>query len=190
LQLALRVSILVRQQSSKVVRWCITHPLSWSFHLKLRALLSLSGLVLIFAAPGAIRAQQPIPYSGAVFSYAWTAWEAEPSLAQARALLTQEENGRRRGRGALWGAGIGLVAGGLLAGLSVETEDDTGLGGGLTEASATGEAVVLGAVVGAGIGALLGATIFAPSGSERGESRVSVTPIALTRGVALRVDIR
>ena len=87
-----------------------------------------------------------------------------------------------RGRGALWGAGIGLVAGGLLGAVSVSSdESDGGFGGSLVESSATGEAVVLGALVGAGIGAVLGATVFAPSpsaGEPNAGLTLSVVPVA------------
>lgn len=83
------------------------------------------------------------------------AWPASPQQVE-----------RDRTRGALWGGGIGLVGGGLLGGLTVGSDDESGLGGSLTESAATGEAVLFGAVVGAGIGALLGATIFAPAHSS------------------------
>lgn len=79
-------------------------------------------------------------------------WQAPP-----------QQVGRNRTRGAMWGGGIGLVAGGLVGGLSADADDGGGFDGSLTESAATGEAVLLGAVVGAGIGALLGATILAPS---------------------------
>lgn len=74
----------------------------------------------------------------------------------------QRETGRNRTKGALWGGGIGLVAGGILGGLSVQSDNDAP-GASLVESAATGPAVVLGALFGAGIGALLGATVFAPS---------------------------
>ncbi|MDH3208583.1 MAG: hypothetical protein OEO79_18430 [Gemmatimonadota bacterium] len=74
---------------------------------------------------------------------------------------------RDRVRGALWGGGIGLFAGGILGGLTVgSVEGDDGFGGSLVEASATGEAVVLGALVGAVIGVVLGSTAFAPRHAE------------------------
>lgn len=90
--------------------------------------------------------------------------------------------GPARGRGALWGGGIGLVAGGLLGALSVSSDESDGdFGGSLVESSATGEAVVLGALVGAGIGAVLGATVFAPSPSaveSNAGLTLSIVPVA------------
>jgi len=102
---------------------------------------------------------------------------------------------RDRLRGALWGGGIGLVAGSLLGGLTVGSADgDDGFGGSLAEASATGEAVVLGALVGAVIGAVLGSTAFAPTHAEDDESPVergfSASPIMSHGGIGLVVAFR
>ena len=52
----------------------------------------------------------------------------------------QQEAGRNRAKGALWGGGIGLVAGGILGGLSVQSDDDDGLGSSMVESAATGPA--------------------------------------------------
>lgn len=92
-----------------------------------------------------------------------------------------QTGGRRRARGALIGGGIGLVAGGILGGLTVTSDDGgDGFGGSLAEGAATAEAVMLGAVVGAGLGAILGATVFAPkvrtSGTSDGALAVTVIP--------------
>jgi hypothetical protein len=71
--------------------------------------------------------------------------------------------------------------------------DGDDFGGSLVEASATGEAVVMGALAGAVLGALLGATVVAPAhrldGGTRADSGVSATPITSSAGfgVALRV---
>ncbi len=102
--------------------------------------------------------------------------------------------GRDRTRGALWGGGIGLVAGGLLSGLSVGSDDENdGFGGSLVGSAATGEAVILGAVLGAGIGALLGATVFAPSrpsaAGDGGGMALSVHPTLSGLSVAARVGV-
>jgi len=109
--------------------------------------------------------------------------EAEPQV-----------SGPDRGRGALWGAGIGLVAGGLLGGLTVRSETDSELGGSLAESAATGEAVILGALVGAGIGALLGATVLAPGRAVESASDQSgalrVTPLVSLHGFGVRVRVR
>lgn len=100
------------------------------------------------------------------------------------------DEGRNRLVGGLWGGGIGLVAGGILGGLSVESDADDGGFGGLTEASATGEAVVLGAFVGATIGALLGATVFAPAPRQGApSSNLSATPMASGGAYGLVVRI-
>ena len=94
------------------------------------------------------------------------------------AIRLQDAEGPRRGRGALWGAGIGLVAGGLLGGLTVGSDED--VGGSLVESAATGEAVLLGAALGGAVGALLGATVFAPGGeapdSDRAAPSVAIRP--------------
>lgn len=92
---------------------------------------------------------------------------------------------RNRGKGALWGAGLGLVAGGLLAGLTASSEEDDGFGGGgLAESATTAQAVVLGALLGAGLGAILGATVFAPSrsGGAAGGGNLAVHVAPRPRG--------
>jgi hypothetical protein len=108
---------------------------------------------------------------------------------------SDERGDRDRLRGALWGGGIGLVAGGLLGGLTVESSNgDDGFGGSLVESSATGEAVILGALVGAAIGAVLGSTVFAPAHREDGEVRIgsgfSASPLTSRGAVGLMVGFR
>jgi hypothetical protein len=104
-----------------------------------------------------------------------------------------QQAGPDRIRGALWGGGIGLVAGGLLGGLTAGSDDDGGFGDSLVESAATGEAVLLGAVGGAVIGALLGATVFAPShrsaSHPAGAMRLSVHPMGAVIGVSGEVGI-
>jgi hypothetical protein len=104
------------------------------------------------------------PVAGSEFQDTPSAWR-EPLQAV----------GRNRSRGALWGGGIGLVAGGLLGGLTATSADEGDFGSSLAESAITGEAVLLGAVVGAGIGALLGATVFAPAHRLASGDRVGVT---------------
>ena len=76
--------------------------------------------------------------------------------------------GRRRGKAALIGGGIGLVAGVLLGGLTSgdcvgDCADPYNVGGGdLAEANATAEGALLGGLVLGGIGAAVGALFFAP----------------------------
>lgn len=97
---------------------------------------------------------------------------------------------RNRGKGALWGGAVGLVAGGLLGAASVESDDDDGFGGSLVESAATGEAVVIGALVGAGLGALLGATVFAPtrtSTSSNGAMAIRVSPESQGEETGVRI---
>lgn len=102
----------------------------------------------------------------------------------------QAETVVHRRRGALWGAGIGLVAGGILGGLSVQSDDEDGYGAGLAEAAATGAAVVLGAILGAGLGAVLGATVFAPSTSLAAGHEMRVAPMVAPHGLGLRLHLR
>jgi len=103
-----------------------------------------------------------------------------------------QQVGRNRTRGALWGGGIGLVAGGLWGGLTVGSGTEGGFGGSLTESAATGEAVLLGALVGAGMGALLGATIFAPAerSEPSGSGAVSLAVHPSWAGIALAGRVR
>lgn len=70
-------------------------------------------------------------------------------------------NGKNRGKGALIGAGIGVLVGGILAPLTSHSES-CDCDASLTEASTTGEAVLLGALVGGSIGGLVGAFVLAP----------------------------
>ena len=100
-----------------------------------------------------------------------------------------QDASRDRSKGALWGGAIGLVGGGILGGISVESESNGVADGGLVEASATGEAVILGALAGAGIGALLGATVFAPAG-PRAASAFRVTPLVGLRQTGVIVRLR
>lgn len=85
---------------------------------------------------------------------------------------------RNRGKGALWGAGLGLVAGGVLA----------------AEDGAPPWGVVIGALMVAGLGAVLGATVFAPSRSGGtaggGNLAVHVAPRSLADGPGVGVGLR
>lgn len=113
----------------------------------------------------------------------------------ARFVIQEPERTKNRGRGALWGAGIGFVAGGFLGVVSVESDGGDEFGGdSLVESAATGEAFLLGALVGAGLGAILGATVFAPS-SEVSEDdgtdfALRLIPIASTVGPGVGFQIR
>lgn len=110
---------------------------------------------------------------------------AQPDLPPAG----QESPGKNRKKGALWGGGIGLVAGGVLAGLSVESEEEGPLGE-IVEAAVTPAAVLVGAVLGAGIGALLGATVFAPSHSPASGSAILLAPTRSGVGARVRLPFR
>ena len=99
----------------------------------------------------------PLPVVGGMYHAGAGVAEDPPNPLQG------ERPRRARVRGALIGGGIGLVAGGVLGGLSVSSDADEGFGGSLVESAATAEAVMLGAVVGAGVGVILGATVFAPA---------------------------
>jgi len=76
--------------------------------------------------------------------------------------------GRKRGKAALIGGGIGLVAGVILGGLTSgdcvgDCDDPYNVGGGgLAEANATAEGAMLGGLALGGIGAAVGALFFAP----------------------------
>jgi hypothetical protein len=109
----------------------------------------------------------------------------------ARDAITRFELGHRRtsGKGALRGAGIGLLAGGVggaALGVALDSPDDWFSGGEL----AAGGAIVFG-----GAGALIGALVGAASPGERWETvpthrvRVGLTPrIGRGRGLALSVS--
>ncbi len=78
----------------------------------------------------------------------------------------EARNGKNRGKGALIGAGVGILVGGILAPLTTRSESCdcvTVAGSSLAEASITGEAVLLGALVGGSMGGLLGAFVLAPN---------------------------
>jgi len=100
--------------------------------------------------------------------------------------LPRQEAEKNRTKGAVWGGAIGLVAGGILGGVSVDSDSGDS---GLTESAATGEAVVLGAVLGAGIGALLGATLFAPD-RPSSERAFSVAPLVGIHAAGVVVRLR
>ncbi len=74
--------------------------------------------------------------------------------------------GRKRGKGALVGGALGLVAGAILGGATSggcagDCDDPYGVGGSLLEGAAAAEGVVLGALVLGTVGAVAGA-VFAP----------------------------
>ena len=148
--------------------------------------------LLFLAMP--VGAQQPgAPHSGPLSA----AFQARPLPGPVRrfegvpsVVPPQVETVVHRRRGALWGAGIGLVAGGVLGGLSVQSDDEDGYGAGLAEAAATGAAVVLGAILGAGLGAVLGATVFAPSTSLPAGHAMRVAPMVAPHGVGLHLRVR
>ena len=77
-------------------------------------------------------------------------------------------SGRRRGRGALIGGGVGFVAGLLLGAATSgdctgDCDDPYGVGGGgLAEANATGMGALLGGVILGGVGAGVGAIFLSP----------------------------
>jgi hypothetical protein len=115
------------------------------------------------------RTSVPLPplVGSALMAVGGAVWPSAGATYAADALLAFQSVERNRGKGALWGATLGLVAGGLLAGLTASSEEDDGFGGGgLAESAATVEGVVFGALLGAGLGAILGATVFAPSRSR------------------------
>lgn len=122
-------------------------------------------------------AQEVTPRAGFVgmTSPSWSAFPTTAALVTDESGAPPQASGPRRARGALIGGGIGLVAGGLLGGLTVEGDGDDGFGGGLAESAATAEAVVLGAVFGAAIGAVLGATVFAPDRPDRRETESALS---------------
>lgn len=155
----------------------------------MRTLPTAFGLITaaLLAAPLSAQAGPAALVSG------WSASAVTVSQPSLDTPATPQEAGRNRLKGALWGGGIGLVAGGILGGLSVQSDDDDP-GSSLVDAAATGPAVVLGALVGAGVGALLGATVFAPSrpapsGAEGGMA-VLVAPRRAGDGTGVSVGLR
>lgn len=155
--------------------------------------LALSCLALCCSGPLSAQASptgwaDPIRVERAGVSTASAPYLARPSERDAG-----EAARRNRSRGALWGGGIGLVAGGVLGGLFVSSDEDDGFGDSLVEGAATGEAVLLGALVGGALGAVLGATVFAPShaGAVDADSAsgFSVWPIASLRTLGFSVRI-
>lgn len=101
----------------------------------------------------------------------------------------QQSPGKNRAKGALWGGGIGLVSGGLLAALTIRS-DEGGAVGDFVEDALTPAAVVAGALGGAAIGALLGATIFAPSRDASGASSLVLAPGRSTVRAGVRLRVR
>lgn len=122
-------------------------------------------------------------------------WPGAGTAHADEAFLAFQSVERNRGKGALWGAGLGLVAGGVLAGLTMSSDDeDDAFGESLGEDAAATEAVVFGALVGAGLGAILGATVFAPSRSDGaaggGNLAVHFAPRLRTDGAGVGVGLR
>ena len=142
----------------------------------------LGASIVALASPG-VAQSHPLLASVGVAPGLTPAFLAQPALQGP----LQESPGKTRRKGALWGGGIGLVAVGLLAGLSVDAEEE-GAFGELVEAAVTPAAVLAGAVLGAGIGALLGATVFAPSHSPGAGNAILVAPTV--SGVQARVRLR
>ena len=94
---------------------------------------------------------------------------ANPFVIPISSLRTLEvAAGRRRGIGAVFGGGVGLVAGVLIGAATSgdcvgDCDDPYGVGGGdLAEASAVGMGALLGGVILGGVGAGIGAVFFAP----------------------------
>jgi hypothetical protein len=140
-------------------------------------------------------AQAPPLVTSTLLAVGGPIWPGAGAAYADAALPAFQSSERNRGKGALWGAGLGLVAGGLLAALTVSSDEDDGLGGGgLAESAATAEGVVFGALLGAGLGAVLGATVFAPSRSGGaaggGNLAVHVAPRSLPDGAGVGVGLR
>lgn len=164
--------------------------------LGLVLLAGLTALPLAAQSVPASRTSPPPPLVASAFMAAGGAiWPSAVVAYADDALPVFQSVDRNRAKGALWGAGLGLVAGGLLAALTASSEEDDGFGGeGLAESATTAEGVVFGALLGAGLGAILGATVFAPSrspGSAGGRNlAVNVSPRPGADGARVGVGLR
>lgn len=173
------------------------HAPSRAFGLVLLAGLTALPLAAQFVPASQTSAPTPSLVASALLAAGGPIWPGAGAAYADDAFPAFQSVERNRGKGALWGAGLGLVAGGLLAGLTASSEEDEGFGGeGLAESAATVEGVVFGALLGAGLGAILGATVFAPSRSDGSAGggglavRVATRPRADGAGVGVGLQWR